>query len=170
LNHYLHKLGRMTTSALETHATGRVTLSDEVPDIYSAMLRLDKVVANTRLERPLKELVRVRASQINGCAYCIDMHTLDARSIGESEQRIYALSAWREAPFFTARERAALELTEAMTLVHQAHVPDQVYATAAAEFDAVELSQLAWLIIVINAWNRMGITARLVAGEYDPAA
>jgi alkylhydroperoxidase family enzyme len=82
----------------------------------------------------------------------------------------YALSAWREAPFFTARERAALALTEAMTLVHDGHVPDQVYAAAAAEFDAAELSQLAWLVIVINAWNRMGITARLAAGEYDPSA
>jgi AhpD family alkylhydroperoxidase len=160
----------MTTPALDTHVTGRVTLSEEVPGIYQAMLRLDKAVADTPLERPLKELVRIRASQINGCAYCLDMHTLDARSIGESEQRIYALSAWREAPFFTARERAALELTEAMTLVHQGHVPDQVYAAAAAEFDAAELAQLAWLIIVINAWNRMAITARSVPGEYDPSA
>jgi AhpD family alkylhydroperoxidase len=157
------------TSTLHHPAT-RVTLSDEVPGIYKAMLRLDQAVADTPLERPLKELVRIRASQINGCAYCIDMHTLDARSIGESEQRIYALSAWREAPFFTARERAALALTEAMTLVHDGHVPDQVYAAAAAEFDAAELSQLAWLVIVINAWNRMGITARLAAGEYDPSA
>jgi AhpD family alkylhydroperoxidase len=160
----------MTTSALDTHATGRVSLAAEVPGIYQAMLRLDKAVADTPLERPLKELVRIRASQINGCAYCLDMHTLDARSIGESEQRIYALPAWREAPFFTARERAALELTEAMTLVHQGHVPDQVYAVAAAQFDAAELAQLAWLIIVINAWNRMAITARSVPGEYDPSA
>jgi AhpD family alkylhydroperoxidase len=160
----------MTTSALDPNVTGRVTLTEEVPGIYQAMLRLDKAVADTPLERPLKELVRIRASQINGCAYCIDMHTLDARSIGESEQRIYALSAWREAPFFTARERAALELTEAMTLIHQGHVPDQVYAVAAAEFGPAELSQLAWLIIVINAWNRMGITARCAPGEYDPSA
>jgi AhpD family alkylhydroperoxidase len=158
------------TSTLEHSPTTRVTLSQEVPDIFKAMLRLDTAVAGTPLERPLKELVRIRASQINGCAYCIDMHTLDARSIGESEQRIYALSAWREAPFFTARDRAALALTEAVTLVHDGHVADEVYAQAAAEFDAAELSQLVWLIIVINAWNRMGITARLAAGEYDPAA
>jgi AhpD family alkylhydroperoxidase len=158
------------TSTLETTPTTRVTLSQEVPAIYKAMLRLDTAVADSPLERPLKELVRIRASQVNGCAYCIDMHTLDARSIGESEQRIYALSAWREAPFFTARERAALELTEAVTLVHDGHVSDEVYALAAAEFSAAELSSLVWLIIVINAWNRMGITARLPAGEYDPSA
>ncbi len=158
------------TSTMDHAPTARVTLSQEVPDIYRAMLRLDKAVADTPLERSLKELVRIRASQVNGCAYCIDMHTLDARSIGESEQRIYALSAWREAPFFTARERAALALTEAITLVHDGHVPDAVYAAAAAEFDPAELAQLGWLIIVINAWNRMGITARLPAGEYDPSA
>jgi AhpD family alkylhydroperoxidase len=158
----------MTTT---THdATTRVTLSEEVPDIYRAMLRLDKAAADTPLERPLKELARIRASQLNGCAYCIDMHTLDARSIGESEQRIYALSAWRETPFFTARERAALALTEAVTLVHDGHVPDAVYAAAAAEFDDAELAQLIWLIIVINAWNRIGITARLAPGQYDPSA
>jgi AhpD family alkylhydroperoxidase len=158
------------TSTLDHDPTTRANLSDDVPDIFKAMLRLDSAVANTPLERPLKELVRIRASQINGCAYCIDMHTLDARSIGESEQRIYALSAWPEAPFFTSRERAALALTEAVTLVHDGHVPDDVYAQAAAEFDAAELSQLVWLIIVINAWNRVGITARLAPGEYDPSA
>lgn len=158
------------TTTLHTSPDTRVTLSEEVPAIYKAMLRLDSAAAETPLERPLKELVRIRASQVNGCVYCIDMHTLDARSIGESEQRIYALSAWREAPFFTARERAALALTEAVTLVHDGHVPDEVYAQAAAEFDAAELSQLIWLIIVINAWNRMGISARLAAGEYDPSA
>jgi AhpD family alkylhydroperoxidase len=114
--------------------------------------------------------VRIRASQVNGCADCLDMHTLDARSIGESGQRIYALPARREAPFFTARERAALALTEAVTLVHDGHVPDDVCAAAAAEFGAAELSALVWLIIVINAWNRVGITARLTAGEYDPSA
>jgi len=158
------------TSTLDHSPVTRVNLSDDVPDIFKAMLRLDSAVASTPLERPLKELVRIRASQINGCAYCIDMHTLDARSVGESEQRIYALSAWHEAPFFSSRERAALALTEAVTLVHDGHVPDDVYARAAAEFDAAELSQLVWLIIVINAWNRMGITARLAAGEYDPSA
>ncbi len=158
------------TSTLEHSPTTRVTLSQEVPAIYKAMLRLDTAVADAALERPLKELVRIRASQVNGCAYCIDMHTLDARSIGESEQRIYALSAWREAPFFTARERAALALTEAVTLVHDGHVSDEVYAQAAAEFSAAELASLVWLIIVINAWNRMGITARLAPGEYDPSA
>jgi len=157
------------TATTEHATTTRVSLSEQAPDIYKAMLRLDQAAADTPLERPLKELVRIRASQVNGCAYCLDMHTLDARSIGESEQRIYALPAWREAPFFTARERAALALTEAVTLVHHGHVPDDVYAQAAAEFSAAELAQLSWLIVVINAWNRVGITGRLRAGEYDPA-
>ncbi len=157
------------TETLQHTPAARVSLSEQAPDVYRAMCRLDQAAADTPLERPLKELVRIRASQINGCAYCLDMHTLDARSTGESEQRIYALSAWREAPFFTARERAALALTEAITLVHDGHVPDDVYAQAAAEFRAAELAQLVWLIVVINAWNRVGITGRLAAGEYDPA-
>ncbi len=105
---------------------------------------------------------------MNGCACCLDMHTLDARSVGETEQRIYALSAWREAPFFSVRERAALALTEAVTLVHDAHVPDDVYEEAAAVFDEGELARLLWLMVVINACNRIGIASRLEPGHYSP--
>jgi AhpD family alkylhydroperoxidase len=146
----------------------RARLAQRAPEIYSAMLALDDAVGQSGIERSLAELIRIRASQVNGCAYCIDMHTLDARSAGESEQRIYALSAWRETPFFSARERAALALTEAVTLVHDGHVPDDVYAAAAAEFDEDELTRLLWLMVVINAWNRIGIAGRLEPGHYTP--
>jgi AhpD family alkylhydroperoxidase len=151
-----------------TEQAARVSLSEQVPEIYKAMLHLNSAVERTPLERSLKELVKIRASQINGCAYCLDMHTKDARAAGETEQRIYALPAWREAPFFTARERAALALTEAVTLVHDGHVPDEVYGEAAAEFRPDELAQLVWAIVVINAWNRVAITARTPAGQYTP--
>jgi AhpD family alkylhydroperoxidase len=150
----------------QARARRRVNLSARTPKIYQAMVDLDEAVAGAGLERPLAELIRIRASQINGCAYCLDMHTLDARAGGESEQRIYALSAWRETPFFTDRERAALALTEAVTLVHDGHVPDAVYDAAAAVFDDAELAAVVWLAIVINAWNRMGITGRSEPGHY----
>jgi AhpD family alkylhydroperoxidase len=149
-------------------AIRRVSLSKKAPEIYQAMLALDDAVGRSGIERSLAELVRIRASQVNGCAYCLDMHTLDARSVGETEQRIYALSAWRETPFFSARERAALALVEAVTLVHDGHVPDDVYQEAAAVFDEDELARLLWLMIVINAWNRIGIACRLEPGHYTP--
>jgi AhpD family alkylhydroperoxidase len=149
-------------------AIRRVSLSKKAPEIYQAMLALDDAVGRSGIERSLAELVRIRASQVNGCAYCLDMHTLDARSVGETEQRIYALSAWRETPFFSARERAALALVEAVTLVHDGHVPDDVYQEAAAVFDEDELARLLWLMIVINAWNRIGIASRLEPGHYTP--
>lgn len=155
----------MTTTDQRTR---RVRMSARTPEIYQAMLALDDAVGQSGIERSLAELVRIRASQVNGCAYCLDMHTLDARSVGESEQRIYALSAWREAPFFSDRERAALALAEAVTLVHDGHVPDDVYADAAAVFDEDELSRLLWLMVVINAWNRIGIACRLEPGHYTP--
>jgi AhpD family alkylhydroperoxidase len=151
-----------------TEQEGRVSLSGASPEIYKAMLQLNSAVERTPLERSLKELVKIRASQINGCAYCLDMHTLDARAAGEAEQRIYTLPAWRETSFFTARERAALALTEAVTLVHDGHVPDEVYEQAAAEFSADELAQLVWAIVVINAWNRIAITSRMQPGHYTP--
>jgi AhpD family alkylhydroperoxidase len=157
------------TSTLEHSPTTRVTLSQEVPAIYKAMLRLDTAAADAPLERPLKELVRIRASQVNGCAYCIDMHTLDARSIGESEQRIYALSAWREAPFFNKRERAALAFTESVTLMADTHVPDEAYTAVALAFNDREVSALVSLIIVINAWNAAGLATRAwEPGTYQP--
>jgi AhpD family alkylhydroperoxidase len=130
------------------------------PRVYKAMLALD-AAAGEGLEPGLKELVRVRASQLNGCVFCIDMHSVDARAGGESERRLYALSAWPEAPYFTPRERAAFALTDAMTLLSQTHVPDEVYAQAAKEFDQPELAQLISLILTINAWNRIGVTTRL---------
>ncbi|MPZ94897.1 MAG: carboxymuconolactone decarboxylase family protein [Propionibacteriales bacterium] len=131
---------------------------------YRAMNALDAAVADSGLERPLAELVRIRASQLNGCVYCLDAHTTDARALGETEQRIYGLSAWREAPYYTDRERAALTLTEAVTLIHEGHVPDQAYDVAAAEFDQEELASLIWTITVINAWNRVAISTRMEPG------
>jgi len=137
-------------------------------DGINAMYALEKAVRRSGLERPLLELVKVRASQINGCAYCIDMHTKDARAGGETEQRLYALSAWRETPFFTERERAALALTESVTLVAQTHVPDEVVEEAKRHFDDDELAKLLYAIVVINAWNRLGVTAAEPVGDYQP--
>ncbi|GAA3372885.1 carboxymuconolactone decarboxylase family protein [Streptomyces sannanensis] len=121
---------------------------------------LDSAGEEVSLELPLLELVRTRASQINGCAYCVDAHSRDAQDGGESERRLFALPAWREAPFFTARERAALELTEAVTQLNISPVSDEVYAGAAAQFTEVELAELIWTITIINAWNRVAATAR----------
>jgi AhpD family alkylhydroperoxidase len=117
----------------------------------------------------LLELVKLRASMINGCAYCVDMHSKDARALGESEQRLYAISVWREAPFFTPRERAALAWTEAVTKVGSDHVPDAVYRLAREHFDERQLVDLTMAIIAINAWNRLAIAFRAVAGTYEPA-
>ena len=134
-----------------------------------AMLNLSNEVQST-LERPLFELVKIRASQINGCAYCIDMHTKEARLAGETEQRIYALNAWRETPFFTDRERAALEWTEAVTRVADTHVPDEIHARVAAQFEEAELVALTFAVIVINSWNRLAVSFRAPAGTYQPRA
>ena len=133
-----------------------------------AMLNLGREVEATGLDRTLYELVKIRASQVNGCAYCIDMHTKDARAMGESEQRIYALNAWRETPFFSARERAALEWTESLTRVADTHVPDEVYAIARDQFDEDQLMALTMAVIVINSWNRLAIASRAPAGTYQP--
>ena len=139
------------------------------PAAYQAMLGLEMFVRKqSKLEPALIQLVKVRASQINGCAYCIDMHSKDARAEGETEQRLYALSAWEETPFFTDRERAALSLTEAITLVSKGHVPDAVYERAKKSFSEVELVNLTTAIITINGWNRLAITFRSVPGEYQP--
>ena len=136
------------------------------PAAYQAMLGLETFVRKqSKLEPALIQLVKMRASQINGCAYCIDMHSKDARSEGETEQRIYALSAWEETPFFTDRERAALALTEAITLVSQGHVPDAVYEKVRKSFSEEELVNLTLAIITINGWNRLAITFRMVVGR-----
>src|SRR5687768_75885 len=131
-----------------------------------AMLALQRQVETSGLEHSTLELVKIRASQINGCAYCLDMHTKDARALGETEQRIYALSAWRETPFFTDRERAALEWTEAVTQVASGHVPDSVYDAVAPYFSEPDIVALTFAVATINAWNRLAISFRAVPGSY----
>lgn len=148
----------------------RIDAMKVAPGAYKAMMALETYVRQSGLERPLLELVRMRASQINGCAYCIDMHSKDARAAGESEQRLYELDAWRETPFYTERERAALEWTEALTLVHQGHVPDEVYESVRKHFSEKELVDLTAAVVAINAWNRIAISLRSVPGTYQPTA
>jgi AhpD family alkylhydroperoxidase len=139
------------------------------PEAYRAMKGLQSYVDSiTSLPKSLLELVRVRASQINGCAYCIDMHTLDARAAGETEQRLYALNAWRETSFFTERERVALEWTESLTLISENHVPDEIYENARKQFSEGELVDLTYAIMAINAWNRISISMRGQPGHYKP--
>ncbi len=144
----------------------RLKLAELNPDIYRAMRDLNRKVEEAGLDPILSELIKLRASQLNHCAYCLDMHSKDARAIGETEQRIYALSAWRETPFFTDRERAALALTEAITVLTDGFVPDEVYAAAAEQFDDKELAVVIWAAVTINAWNRVAVTSRLVPGGY----
>ena len=138
----------------------RIKINQVDPASYRAMIALDKYVDSTRLSQTHKDLIKIRASQVNGCAFCIDMHTHDARKAGETEQRIYALNAWRETPFFTPEERAILALTEEVTLISN-HVSDNTYQQAAQLFDEVYLSQIIMAIININGWNRIGIATAL---------
>jgi AhpD family alkylhydroperoxidase len=149
----------------------RVALKKITPDVSAAMGNLHAAAISAareaKVEPELLELIRIRASQINGCAFCIDMHTKDARAAGETEQRVHALNAWRETPFFTARERAALALTEAVTLVHDGRVPDAVYAEAAEVFDETQVAALIWAATVINAYNRIAIATRMVPGGHQ---
>ena len=147
----------------------RLNAQQESPTAYAEMVRLETFVRKaSKLEPSLVELVKMRASQINGCAYCIDMHSKDARSEGETEQRLYALTSWRETPFFTARERAALAWTEALTLITEGHVPDDVYELAKQSFSDEELVNLTVAVIAINGWNRLAISLRSVPGSYQP--
>ena len=132
-----------------------------------AMLNLSHET-ETSMDGKLFELVKIRASQINGCAYCIDMHTKDARAAGESEQRIYALNAWRETPFFNERERAALEWTEALTRVAETHVPDELFERVSKHFMEEDLVALTFAVVVINSWNRLSISLRPPVGSYQP--
>jgi AhpD family alkylhydroperoxidase len=146
----------------------RLDYSAASPAAYKAMLALEGFVRNeSGLDSKLLELIKIRASQINGCAYCLDMHTKDARAGAETEQRIYALDAWRETPFYTDRERAALAWTEAVTLVHSGHVPDAVYDEVKAQFTDQEIVNLTMAIVTINGWNRLAIAARTVPGTYE---
>ena len=136
---------------------------------YEAMLGLEKYLNQSSLETPLLHLVKLRASQINGCAYCIDMHWKDLRSIGEGEQRLYGLDAWEESPYYTDRERAAFTWTEAVTNLHEGHVADEAYEKVRNVFTETELADLTFAIAAINAWNRLAIAARTVPGTYQPA-
>lgn len=135
-------------------------------DVYQAMRGLAAPFEQSSLEPALIELVKVRASQINGCGYCLDMHTKDARLEGETEQRLYLLSAWREAPFYSARERAALAWTEALTRLESQHVPDEVYNEAIGQFSEDELMRLTLAVIAINGWNRIAIAFNSKPGTY----
>ena len=147
----------------------RIDVAHTRPALRQAMRNLQREVQASGLEHQLLELVKIRASQINGCAYCIDMHTKDARTMGETEQRIYALSAWEEAPFFTDRERAALEWTDVVTRVAESHVPDAAYQRVRQHFNEDELVSLTYAIVAINGWNRIAIAFRMLPGSYEPA-
>ena len=140
----------------------RLNAYQAAPHVMKAMADLEAHVAGSGLEKSLIELVKIRASQINGCAFCLDMHTRDARSAGEAEERIYLLNAWRESPLYSERERAALAWTESVTLVSQTHVPDDVFAQAKAQFSDEELAKLTLLIVAINGWNRFAIAFRAI--------
>jgi AhpD family alkylhydroperoxidase len=137
-------------------------------DAYETLHRLNVLVKESGIEAPVLELVKMRASQINGCAFCLDMHSKEARAAGETEERLYLLNAWREAPFYTERERAALEWTESLTLVSETHVPDEVYDKAREHFSETELVDLALAVAAINSWNRLSIAFRIEPGTYKP--
>ncbi len=148
----------------------RIEYVSVAPGAYRALSGLEVYLRQCGLELRLLELVKLRASQINGCAFCIDMHWKDARAAGEEEQRLYGLSAWEEAPYYTDRERAALLWTEAVTLVADGHVPDSVYDAVRPHFSDKELVDLSWAVAAINAWNRIAIALRSVPGSYQPPA
>jgi AhpD family alkylhydroperoxidase len=147
----------------------RIDARKYASEAQKAMYAVEKYLAESGLEHRLMHLMKMRASQINGCAYCIDMHSKDARSLGETEQRLYELDAWRETPFYTDRERAALAWTEAITLVSQGHVSDSVYEEVRKYFNEKEIVDLTLVVTTINAWNRLAIALRAVPGHYRPA-
>jgi len=143
---------------------------DAAPGAYEAMLGLERYLKSSSIEERLLHLIKLRASQINGCAYCLDMHWKDLEAIGETPLRMYSLDAWRECPYYSDRERAALAWTEAVTLVTNGHVSDDVYGEARAAFSDKELVDLTLAVATINAWNRLSIAARAEPGRYQPAA
>ena len=147
----------------------RINYSKFAHEPLHNLLAIERYLAQSSIEPKLLHLLKLRASQINGCAYCIDMHSKDARAAGESEQRLYALDAWRETPFYTDRERAALEWTEALTLISASHAPDESYERVRAHFSEQETVDLIYAISVINMWNRIAISTRAVPGSYQPA-
>lgn len=146
----------------------RINYSKEVPESIKGLLEIEKYVEESGLDRTIFELAKYRASQINGCAYCMDMHTKDARVAGETEQRLYVLSAWREVSFYTEKERAALEWTEALTLISKNDVPDSLYEHVRKYFDEKELIALTMAIVAINGWNRLAVSFKTPAGNYTP--
>ena len=146
----------------------RIDYAKSAPGAYEAMLGLERYLHSCGLEQPLIHLVKLRASQINGCAYCLDMHWKDLRALGETEQRLYSLDAWEECPFYSDRERAALAWTEAVTLVAQDRVPDEVYEGVRPHLSDKELADLTLAVTTINAWNRLSIAARTEPGTYQP--
>ena len=146
----------------------RIDYTKYAPEALKAMFALERQIAESGLDHGLIHLMKMRASQINGCAYCIDMHSIDARALGESEQRLYALDAWRETPFFSDRERAALAWTEAITLVSRDHVPDAVFEEVKKHFSDKEIIDLTIVATTINMWNRIAISMRAVPGHYRP--
>ena len=163
----------MTATDDIPRTSARLPFGTRAPGFLRVLIQLDRAATKeldlAGIDPRVRELVRIRASQLNGCAYCIDMHTKDARAIGETEQRIYALSAWRETPFFTDRERAALAFTETVTMLAQTHVPDEAYAAVAAEYSEQEVAALVSLIVMINAWNAVGVATRAwEPGSYQP--
>lgn len=145
----------------------RMNFGEIEPEAQEAIIGLEKYMAKTGLDKSLQELIKIRASQVNGCAFCLDMHTKDARKNGETEQRIYSLDAWRESPFYTEEEREALALTEAVTLVSETHVPDEVYERAKEQFGEKRLLQIIMAIVTINVWNRLAITTRMQPGSFE---
>lgn len=147
----------------------RINYGKVAPGTYAAMDALDQYLQTSDLEKSLVMLVQLRASQLNGCGYCLDMHWKDLCAIGEQEQRLYSLPAWRECPYYTDRERAALAWTEAVTLITGDHVPDAVYCEVQPHFSEKELADLTLAVAAINAWNRLSIAGRLIPGTYQPA-
>lgn len=149
----------------------RIDYMKAVPkEALHALYTLEHTIRQSTLEPKLLELIRMRASQINGCAFCLDMHSKDARAAGETEQRLYGLNAWRETPYYTDRERAGLEWTEAVTLISRDQVPDEVYERVRTHFNENELAMLTLAVASINSWNRMAISFRVVPGGYEPAS
>lgn len=146
----------------------RIPLTKYSPEALRALYALERHIKASGLPESMIHLIKMRVSQINGCAYCLDMHSKDARAIGETEQRLYGLDAWQEAPYYTPKERAALEWAESLTLVAQTHVPDEVYERARKEFSEQELVDLSYAVAAINVWNRLAISTRAVPGEYQP--
>jgi AhpD family alkylhydroperoxidase len=146
----------------------RMSFKDAAPNAVRAMLGIAFAARESGIEPELQELICVRASQLNGCAYCVDIHTQEARAAGETEQRLYALPVWREAPFFTERERAALNWTEHVTLIAQDHVPDEVYEDVRRQFSEAEVANLTLVIAAINVTNRISVSFRQEAGHYTP--